>query len=98
MQSLQIEPIFPVCENIYYSIEAIFYDHVINFFSDFFYFDAWLRVMDYVIGVGFVSGNINKALASVVGGIILSVGNEFRTLDELKARLKFFGKLTCDAE
>lgn len=54
--------------------------------------------MDYVIGVGFVSGNINKALASVVGGIIQSVGTEFRTFDELKARLKLFGRLTCDAD
>lgn len=44
-----------------------------NLFSDFFYFDIWLRVFDYIIGIGFVYGDFGKAIGSVIGGILNEV-------------------------
>lgn len=41
-----------------------------NLFSDFFYFDVWLRVFDYVMCIGFLDGSFDKVIASVVGGIL----------------------------
>lgn len=46
-----------------------FKEHMSNLFSGFFYFDVWLRVFDYIIGIGYSDGNFDKAVASVVGGI-----------------------------
>ena len=50
-----------------------FKDHLSNLFSGFFYFDVWLRVFDYIIGIGFIEGSFDKVIASVVGGILSQV-------------------------
>jgi hypothetical protein len=47
-----------------------FKPHLSNLFSEYFYFDVWLRVFDYIVGIGFVYDKLSKAVASVVGGIL----------------------------
>lgn len=47
-----------------------FKDHLSNLFSGFFYFDVWLRIFDYIIGIGFIEGSFDKVIASIIGGIL----------------------------
>ncbi|CAK84085.1 unnamed protein product (macronuclear) [Paramecium tetraurelia] len=73
--------------------------HLNNLFSDFFYFDIWLRVFDYIIGIGFVNGDLSKAIASVIGGILTEVDyKQYRTKEEFITGLTIYGKLLCDPE
>jgi len=59
----------------------LFTDHLKNLFSDFFRFDIWLRVLDYVITIGYISGgHYPKVLASVIGGIFESKEFKHRTI------------------
>ncbi|CAD8179346.1 unnamed protein product [Paramecium octaurelia] len=76
-----------------------FRSHLNNLFSDFFYFDIWLRVFDYIIGIGFVNGDFDRAIASVIGGILNEVdSNKYRTKEEFITGLTIYGKLLCDPE
>ncbi|CAK84561.1 unnamed protein product (macronuclear) [Paramecium tetraurelia] len=76
-----------------------FRTHMNNLFSDFFYFDIWLRVFDYIIGIGFVNGDFDRAIASVIGGILNEVDSKkYRTKEEFITGLTIYGKLLCDPE
>ncbi|CAD8074013.1 unnamed protein product [Paramecium primaurelia] len=73
--------------------------HLNNLFSDFFYFDIWLRVFDYIIGIGYVNGDYDRVIASVIGGILNEVDqNKYRTKEEFMTGLNIYGKLLCDPE
>ncbi|CAK65606.1 unnamed protein product (macronuclear) [Paramecium tetraurelia] len=76
-----------------------FKDHLSNLFSGFFYFDVWLRVFDYIIGIGFIEGSFDKVIASVVGGILNEINySTFTTQEEFIVGLNVYGRLLCNPE
>ncbi|CAD8207793.1 unnamed protein product [Paramecium pentaurelia] len=76
-----------------------FKDHLSNLFSGFFYFDVWLRVFDYIIGIGFIEGSFDKVIGSVVGGILNEINYQsFTTQEEFIVGLNIYGRLLCNPE
>ncbi|CAD8123319.1 unnamed protein product [Paramecium sonneborni] len=76
-----------------------FKDHLSNLFSGYFYFDVWLRVFDYIIGIGFIEGSFDRVIASVVGGILDQVNYQsFTTQEEFIIGLNIYGRLLCNPE
>ncbi|CAD8204902.1 unnamed protein product [Paramecium octaurelia] len=76
-----------------------FKDHLSNLFSGFFYFDVWLRVFDYIIGIGFIDGSFDKVIASIVGGILNEINySTFTTQEEFIVGLNIYGRLLCNPE